>query len=287
MTREEQLNKVEKSYHDMLRFIDEGEYEYAEIAVRTITEIIVISYSEYYTPNIVNKDDPKKEPTIDQRIKELKDNPLFPNGQISNLHTMRQVGNMGAHQGRNTPIPGQEVQVRSSVSIVEKEIENWKTFISEGHESLAEIHRANYERLLHGDPKDNKQKMIVALIVSILGIAAIVFFTKEQTMQWFINGTHFETIRLWTWYVSYFIFLVLAGYSRPHGTANKLVCDLGMLYFLVPRGYLVYLCLKGQGGFFTLIGNMFLCAAIFGIYVVLSIVVAEQHEGYTIRGYKL
>lgn len=284
MNKEEQVKKIDKSYNDILRFIQEGEYEYAAMVVRTVIEIIVNSYSEFYTPYVQNSDNQDKAPTIWDKIQALDKCEAFPRGQISNLHAMRTVGNIGAHQGTDLEIT--EIRIKAIVPNVEEEIRNWKAFIQEGHESLLAINKENYDRLIHGDPVENRRKRIISLIVTVIGIGAIVYFTKDQTMEWFINGTHFETKRLWLWYVGYLCFLVLAGYSRHHGTVNKLICDVGMLYYLIPRGYLVYLCLNGKGDFFTLIGNIILCGAIFGSYTFLSVVVAEQQEGYTIRGYK-
>ena len=284
MNKEERLRKIDKSYNDMLKFIGQGEYEYAAVDVRAIIEIIVTSYSDYYIPGVKNSTNPDLRPTIDDMIRALDSCQTFNRGHISNLHAMRKVGNIGAHQGTDNEIS--EVQVKAIVSYVEEEIKNWKAFVLEGHESLSAISKENYERLIHGDPAENRRKKITSLIVSVLAIAVIVYFTKDQTMEWFINGAYFESKRLWLWYIGYICLLVITGYSRPYGMANKLVCDLGMLYYLIPRAYLVYLCLNGKGGFFTLVGNIILCGVIFGVYVFLSVVVAEQHEGYTIRGHR-
>ena len=58
---DENVYKIDKTYEDLVKFADSGEYDYAAMLTRTIVEIIVETYTDAYNPYLKNLDPP---PTI-------------------------------------------------------------------------------------------------------------------------------------------------------------------------------------------------------------------------------
>lgn len=279
MKLDEKAAKIDKTFADLQKFVDEGEYEYAAMLVRTIVEIIVNSYTDYYTPGIKAQGEI---PDLLTQINELEKCQVFPHAQIYNLHAMRKMSNKGAHQGTEENVSA--IEIRGLIPTIESEISAWKSFAEEGHESLREIARQKEEAYINGTVAKDPTKVRIALLVSALGLGAILFFTYKQTIQFFTMGLHYETSGLLIYWGCAVAFFIMAAYLRNYGKVHKILFNIFALYFAAPRVYQTILCFTGKGSFGEAIIYMLFAIAILGGYSILALHVGQQKGG--IVGYK-
>lgn len=279
MTLNEKVAKVDKTFVDLKKFVNEGEYEYGAMLVRTIVEIIVNSYTDYYTPEIKNAD---QLPTIMEQIDALDNCSSFPKAQIYNLHAMRKLSNKGSHQGTEEAVSA--THIKAIIPTIEDEIRAWKLFTNKGHESLMEMDRAKHDAILNGYVEKNPVKVKVSLMATILVFAAILFFTYEKTIQFFTMGLHYEQSGLLIYWGCALAFFIFAAYFRSYGKLQKYIYNVMAVYFAVPRIYQTVLCFMGQGSIFEGFIYVMLAAVILGGYSVLALHVGQQKGG--IVGYK-
>lgn len=279
MKLEDKVAKVDKTFADLQAFIDNGDYEYAAMLVRTIVEIIVNSYTDYYTPSIKAQGEI---PDLLTQINELEKCKNFPHSQIYNLHSMRKMSNKGSHQGTEEEVSS--IEIRGLVPTIETEINAWKVFAAEGHESLREIARQKEEAYLNGTVQKDPTKVRIALLVSVLGLGAILYFTYQQTIQFFTMGLQYDTAGLLIYWGCLVAFFILAAYLRQYGKIHKILFNIFALYFGVPRIYQVILCFLGNGGFGDAIVYILLAVVILGGYSILALHVGQQKGG--IVGYR-
>jgi hypothetical protein len=279
MTLNEKVAKVDKTFADLKKFVDEGEYEYGAMLVRTIVEIIVNSYTDYYTPEIKNAD---QLPTIMEQIDALDKCSSFPKAQIYNLHEMRKLSNKGSHQGTEETVSS--TQIKAIIPNIEDEIRAWKLFADKGHESLIEIDRAKHEAILNGSVEKDPVKVKVSLVVTVIVFAAILFFTYQKTIQFFTMGLHYEETGLLIYWGCALAFFIFAAYFRSYGKVQKLIYNVLAVYFAVPRIYQTILCLMGHGSFFEGVIYLILAVVVLGGYSVLALHVGQQKGG--IVGYR-
>ncbi len=279
MKLEEKVKKVDKTFTDLMGFVDKGEYEYAAMLVRTIVEIIVNSYTDYYTPGIKENGEI---PDLITQINELDKCNVFPRFHIYNLHAMRKLSNKGSHQGTEIEVKPEEI--KSLIPTIETEVKEWKVFASKGHESLRELARQREEAFINSTFENDPQKVKVSLVASIIGLGAILFLTCGKTIQFFTMGLHYEESGLLIYWGCVVVFFVLAAYFRQYSKVNKILYNVFAIYFAVPRIYQTILCFTGKGSFGEAILYMLFAVAILGGYSILALHAGPQKGG--IVGYK-
>ena len=274
MTISEKIAKVDKSHIDFYKFLADEEEAYAAMTVRTIVEIIVNSYTDYYNPGIKIDNNP----SIMDQISELERYDDFQPYHIKRLHNLRKVGNKGAHQGEGDTVGG--LGVRPIRPELEEEIRVWKEFLEEG-----KIKR-NYvdeDKLCNGVIERKKSEVIASLLASIACLGAIVYFTYEKTTQFFTMGLYYEESGLLIYWACLVATLVLAAYLRPYGKLNKLIFNAAIVYFAAPRFYQVYLCFTGKTAFFE--GIIYIAFSIAIVFVYYIITLFDNHQRGGVVGY--
>ncbi len=279
MKLNEKVLKVDKTFTDLKKFVDSGEYEYGAMLVRTIVEIIVNSYTDYYVPEIKNAE---QVPTIMEQIKALDQSGFFPKAQIYNLHEMRKLSNKGAHQSDEETVNA--IEIKAIIPILESEIDTWKQFTIEGHESLIEKDKARQNAILNGTVEKNPVKAVISLVATIIVFAFVLYFSYKQTVQFYTMELHYETSGLLIYWGCFFVFVLFAAYCRSYGVIQKILYDLLAIYFGVPRIYQIYLCFTGHGSFFDMAVYLILASGIIGGYTIIALYASCQKGG--IVGYK-
>ncbi len=195
---------------------------------------------------------------------------------------MRKMGNKGVHH--NTEESVGSIEIRGLLPTIETEIDLWKKFVDEGHESLYEIARQKEYAFQNGIAKKDPKKERIALFVTILGLGAILFFTYRQTVQFFVTGLRYDTRGLLIYLGCIVAFLVLAAYYRQYGKVHRSIYNAFAFYFVAPSIYQIILCLMGK----DFLGEIFIYIAfavvVLGAYSTIAIVSAQQKGG--IVGYK-
>lgn len=266
---DENVYKIDKTYEDLVKFSDSGEYDYAAMLTRTIVEIIVGTYTDAYNPYLKNLDPP---PTIMDQIKALEETGRLPHDRIYNLHEMRKLGNIGSHKGKGSG--DISIQVRSMIPVIESEISFWKAFVN-GDQYLTEPDLTS--------KKQNSISYIVTLIVSIIGAVAIIAFSIRTEISFFRDGSYYDDAYLLQYWICIPTFLILAGFCRKYGIIQRLIFDSLCIYFFSPRVYLAILAMKSMRIFEFCI-HLVIAGAIIAIYSVVSTATDQQNGG--IVGYK-
>ncbi len=279
MKLSEKAAKVDKTFADLNRFVNEGEYEYGAMLVRTIVEIIVNSYTDYYVPEIKRAE---IVPSIMDQIIALEKCGNFPEAQIHNLHAMRKLSNKGSHQGTEESV--NPIQIKAMIPVIENEIKTWKIFVKEGHESLNEIDRSRREALLNGYVEKDPLKVKISLVFTVIAFVAILLLSYKQTMQFFVNGLHYQISELPAYWGCLLAFVICAGYFRSDSKIHKFLYNVLAIYFAAPRLYQVFLCFRGYGTFFESVIYITLAVGILGGYSILALHIGAQKGG--IVGYK-
>jgi hypothetical protein len=279
MKIEDKVKKVDETFVDLKSFVDQGKYEYAAMLIRTIVEIIVNSYTDYYTPAIKANGEV---PDLLTQINELKKCSNFTHEQIYNLHAMRKMSNKGSHQGTEETVSA--IEIKGIIPTVETVINEWKVFAAEGHESLREITRQKQEAYLNRTVDKDPKKVRMTLVISILGLGAILYLTCKQTIQFLTMGLYYETSGLLIYWICVVAFFIMAAYLRHYGKVHKILFNIFALYFGVPRLYQILLCFMGNGGLGEAIIYILMAVVILGGYSILALHVGQQKGG--IVGYK-
>ena len=282
ISSEQKIERVDKAYSDYLDFMSQGKYEYAAIAVRTITEVIVYSYAEFYVPVELEQENSV---TIMDLLKALSLCPSFRQDQMTPLHTMRKIGNAGAHQGEDVSFELSEMHMNNTSGTVSTVINVWKTWLDEDYDkwysAQENARRESYENKKKKDSQTDKKYAAIAIIA----IGVIVFITIPVHLGFFTEGlTFYRNHHIRSLYLGYALFIVVTLFCCRRGPISKAVCTVGMLYFLIPRIYLAFLCRNTHVSDFIMF--VLVCFGIVIIYAIACIRAKESTEGYELKGYK-
>ncbi|MCR4746677.1 MAG: DUF4145 domain-containing protein [Lachnospiraceae bacterium] len=287
MTVEEKITRVDKYFNDLNEFIAKNEYKYAASNIRFILEIILNTYIDYYFPegisyfeNIINNKKKDKAPTTMELLNALSSDPRFPKEQLSILHQMRKIGNEGSHEG-DEYLTNDHIRIHVSAIIpqINEEICVWKDFIQHGHTDLFELNKEKQAKRIHGTIDYPSNIVITTLVVSLVGIASIVFFTINTTIDFIQNSVTYDAKYIWVWYLSLIVFFVLAFYCRKFGSLHKIIFNIGILYFVLPRAYQVFWCFTNGSNFFSMIIYFFIAGFITTAYCILVLQFDNRQGG--------
>ena len=256
---------IDRWFFDLKGYIKEGRYEYASTLVRKIVETIINSYADYYAPDLKDTD-------LDEKLKKFEERGVFKEDQLNILHDMRKLGNKAVHHDVFGLTEEQyRIQLCGLLPRMENEIARWKKFANISDEYISDT----------GNNANSPQnvKSFLALFTSVISMAVIVILTLGFTKDFFVNGVSYSIDRIWVWHLCLIAFFVIASYCRPYGSLHKTIFNLGILYFLLPRIYQVFLCLSGKAGFFSLVIYFAIACGIIGIYSILVLHVDQKKGG--------
>ncbi len=258
------ISKVDKTYEDLKRFVDSGEYEYAAMLTRTIVEIIVKSYSDQLVPSLKELDPP---PTIMDQIKAISDTGSLSHNTIYNLHEMRKLGNIGSHQGKTSG--DISIQVRAMVPVIGVEIDNWKSFLEGSQfriENNTEVNR------------NISASFILSLVCTIIGSAAIIGFSLNTTISYVRDGLNYDDAYLLYYWICILGYLLLACAFRKSGIIQRIIFDCLTIYFVFPRLFLIIISIN-EHNLINFIVHLFIAIAIICVYSVICSATAKEKGG--------
>ncbi|MCR5717084.1 MAG: DUF4145 domain-containing protein [Lachnospiraceae bacterium] len=275
-----QKDKIEQAYQDYMIFMEQHRNDYAAVAVRTIVEIVVNSYADYFLP--MGYKGP--EVTIMEKITALEKCEAFRGDQISSLHLLRKIGNAGAHQGKEFELT--DLSIKNAQAVIEDVIAIWKSWI-EDQQKATQSWKSKESTLNRGyiDTSITPLKKVVSLIALLFFLSMIVYATKDKMIEMLSNPRHYDTTRIWVRYLCYAGFLLIAVKVRRYGIVQRIVCDLGVVYFLIPRIYLALYSIV-NGYIVSFFAYLLLTAAIFFLYLFVCIAVKETNKSEGLKGYQ-
>ena len=281
MISKERIEKVDGAYSDFVQFKSEGKNEYAAIAVRTITEVIVASYVEYFVPDILYQEN---QLTIMEQIKALEQCQSFRQDQIPLLHSMRKIGNAGAHQGEKDSFEISDFHLNNATPKIENVICTWKDWLDTDYSEWYAKQEYEQKELELKRKKIALQEEIKYSVISLISIGVIIFLTVDIQINFIKIGLEFyENVSLKMLYIGYALLLFVTFCCRKKGMLPRLICDLGMVYFLIPR---LYLAILSKDHLSDRLFFIFVSFMIVVLYTVVCIKSIETSRGYEVKGYK-
>lgn len=282
-TIEEEINRVQEARRDYEEFLKSDKLAYSAVAVRTIVEVVVYSYIDYYNPD-ARYNDPQM--SLKDCIDKLNENNAFMHNQIAYLHKLRTIGNAGAHQSKGLKLSAFELE--NAEGVIDEVVTVWTEWCKSGRADNWKSQTSHRSEIKPVELSISKAKLIESFIILFAGLALAIYFTYVNSMVMIQRPNDYGvTDGNWKLYVGFIGFIILVAYNRHFSITHRILSDIGLGYFLVPRCIMVI-------RFFSLdevrtediVINIIIVVAFLAIYLLICRASKYEIEPGTIAGYK-